>query len=83
MPVRRVRQLLDWVRNGDYDRIVAGEYIRRGEEPPLRDEAEAAQNHYSERIGDAFAQAGSSIAEAGDQLAKWLARQRGSGGPTD
>jgi Zn-dependent protease with chaperone function len=83
MPVRRVRLLLDWVRSGDYDRIVGGEYVRRGEEPPLRDEADAAQAHYSERIGDAFAQAGSSIAEAGDQLARWLARQRGSGGPVD
>ena len=83
MPVRRVRLLLDWVRSGDYDRIVGGEYLRRGEEPPLRDEADAAQAHYSQRIGDAFAQAGSSIAEAGDQLARWLARQRGSGGPVD
>jgi Zn-dependent protease with chaperone function len=83
MPVRRVRQLLDWVREGDYDRIVGGEYLRRGEEPPLRDEADAAADHYSARIGDAFAQAGSSIAEAGDQLAKWLARQRNSGGPVE
>jgi Zn-dependent protease with chaperone function len=83
MPVRRVRLLLDWVRSGDYDRIVGGEYLRRGEEPPLRDEADAAQAHYSQRIGDAFAQAGSSVAEAGDQLARWLARQRGSGGPVD
>ena len=32
MPVRRVRRLLDWVREGDYDRIVGGEYPapRRG-----------------------------------------------------
>jgi hypothetical protein len=82
MPVRRVRLLLDWVREGDYDRIVGGEYLRRGEEPPLRDEADAAAQHYSSRVSDAFAQAGSSIAEAGDQLGKWLARQRGSGGPT-
>jgi Zn-dependent protease with chaperone function len=82
MPVRRVRELLDWVRHGDYDRIVGGEYVRRGEEPPLRDEADAAAQHYSARISDAFAQAGSSIAEAGDQLARWLAKQRGGGGPT-
>ena len=25
MPVRRVRELLDWVRSGDYDRIVGGD----------------------------------------------------------
>jgi hypothetical protein len=75
--------LLDWVRQGEYDRIIGGEYLRKGEEPPLRAETDAAQAHYSERIGDAFSQAGSSIAEAGDQFAKWLARQRGSGGPVD
>ena len=76
MPVRRVRQLLEWVREGDYDRIVGGDYIRRGQEPPLRDEADAAQEHYSKRISDAFAQAGSSIGEVGQQLGDWLARQR-------
>jgi Zn-dependent protease with chaperone function len=83
LPVRRVRMLLDWVREGEYDRIIGGEYLRKGEEPPLRAEADAAQAHYSERIGDAFSQAGSSIAEAGDQLSKWLARQRGGGGPVE
>jgi Zn-dependent protease with chaperone function len=83
MPVRRVRMLLDWVRAGDYDRVIGGDYVRRGEEPPLRAETDAAQAHYSQRIGDAFAQAGSSVAEAGDQLARWLARQRGGGGPVE
>src|SRR4051794_10671303 len=79
MPVRRVRRLLDWVREGEYDRIVGGDYIRRGEEPPLREEADSAQAHYSERIGDAFAQAGSSVSEVGQQLSDWLSRQRGRG----
>jgi Zn-dependent protease with chaperone function len=76
LPVRRVRLLLDWVRAADYDRIVRGDYLRRGEEPPLREEADGAAEHYSTRIGDAFSQAGSSIAEVGDQLAQWLSRQR-------
>jgi Zn-dependent protease with chaperone function len=76
MPVRRVRQLLEWVRAGDYDRIVGGDYLRVGQEPPLRDEADAAQEHYSKRVADAFAQAGSSINEVGQQLGDWLARQR-------
>jgi Zn-dependent protease with chaperone function len=77
MPVRRVRQLLEWVRAGDYDRIVDGDYIRRGHEPPLRDEADAAQEHYAKRVSDAFQQAGSSINEVGQQLGDWLSRQRG------
>src|SRR5512132_2100249 len=74
MPVRRVRQLLEWVRAGDYDRIVGGDYLRRGQEPPLRAEADAAQEHYAKRVADAFAQAGSSINEVGQQLGDWLAR---------
>jgi Zn-dependent protease with chaperone function len=78
MPVRRVRALLDWVRSGDYDRILGGDYVRRGEEPPLRDETDAAQAHYAARVTDAFAQAGSSVSEVGKQLGDWLARQRPS-----
>jgi Zn-dependent protease with chaperone function len=76
MPVRRVRELLAWVRGGDYDRIVGGDYIRRGDEPSLRSEAEAAQDHYGTRIADAFAQAGSSVTEVGQQLGEWLSRNR-------
>ena len=32
MPVRRAQELMAWVRSGEYDRIVGGEYLRRGEE---------------------------------------------------
>jgi len=80
MPVRRVRELLAWVRSGDYDRIAAGDYIRRGQEPPLRDEVDAAQDHYAKRVTDAFSQAGSSVSDVGQQLADWLKRQGGSEG---
>jgi Zn-dependent protease with chaperone function len=77
MPVRRVRQLLEWVRAGEYDRIIDGEYVRRGQEPPLKEEADAAQEHYAKRVSDAFTAAGSSIGEVGQQLGDWLNRQRG------
>lgn len=76
MPVRRTHQLLTWVRSGDYDRIVDGDYIRRGDEPPLRAEADAAGEHYAERIRDSFRDAGQSVTGAGQQIAEWLARQR-------
>lgn len=76
MPVRRVRELLKWVREGDYDRIVGGGHMRRGDEPPLRAETDAATDHYSARLSDAFAQAGSSMTEVGQQLGDWLRRQR-------
>jgi Zn-dependent protease with chaperone function len=78
LPVKRVRELLDWVRHGDYDRIVAGEYMRRGEEPPLRDEGDAAAAHYGERVRGAFDKAGTSIGEVGEQLSDWLQKQRGT-----
>jgi Zn-dependent protease with chaperone function len=77
MPVRRVKLLLEWVRSGEYDRIVGGEYVRRGDEPPLREEADAAGAHYAQRVNDAVTQAGSTVTEVGEQLAQWLGRGRG------
>jgi Zn-dependent protease with chaperone function len=76
MPVRRARELIDWMRSGEYDRIVDGEYLRRGQEPPLKAEADTAASHYGDRISGALEQAGSSIAEIGEQLGDWLSRQR-------
>jgi Zn-dependent protease with chaperone function len=78
MPVRRARELIDWMRSGEYDRIVGGEYIRRGQEPPLKEETDSATAHYGDRISGAFQQAGSSAAEIGEQLRDWLSRVRGS-----
>jgi Zn-dependent protease with chaperone function len=76
MPVRRTHQLLSWVRSGDYDRIKDGEYVRRGHEPPLREEAGAAQEHYAGRVRDAFKDVGDSLNDVGQQLGDWLARQQ-------
>ena len=77
MPVRRTHELLSWVREGEYDRIVGGAYMRRGEEYGAGHEAAAASLHYGERIRDAFRDAGESIADVGQQLGEWLAKQRG------
>ena len=76
MPVRRVRLLLDWVHEGAYDRMVRGEYLRVGQEASAREEAGEASAFYGERIAGAFQQAGTSIAEAGQQLGDWLKKQR-------
>jgi Zn-dependent protease with chaperone function len=76
LPVRRVRMLLDWVHEGDYDRMVRGDYLRRGEEASAREEGEVAGAYYSQRVTDAIQQAGSSVAEVGKQLGDWLNRQR-------
>jgi Zn-dependent protease with chaperone function len=76
MPVRRTHALLDWVRSGEYDRIKDGSYVRRGEEPPLRDEAGAAQGHYASRVRDAFQDVGGSINDVGEQLSGWLSKHK-------
>jgi hypothetical protein len=80
MPVRRVKVLLDWVHEGEYDRMARGDYLRRGEEPSARDEADSAGVYYADRISGAFAQAGSSISEVGQQMGEWLKRTRERGG---
>jgi Zn-dependent protease with chaperone function len=78
MPVRRVRMLLDWVHKGEYDRMVRGDYLRRGEEPTAREEADAASVFYADRIGNAIQAAGTSVSEVGQQLGDWLRRTRGA-----
>jgi hypothetical protein len=56
--------------------MVRGDYLRVGQEGSAREEADAASAFYGERISAAFQQAGTSIAEAGQQLGDWLKRQR-------
>ncbi|MEA2332767.1 MAG: hypothetical protein QOH58_2905 [Thermoleophilaceae bacterium] len=79
MPVRRVRMLLDWVHEGEYDRMVRGDYLRRGEEPSAGEEAESAGTFYADRVGSAIQAAGTSVSEVGQQLGDWLRRTRGGG----
>ena len=78
MPVRRTHELLAWVREGEYDRIVGGAYLRRGEEYGAAQEAASATVHYGERIRDAFSDAGQSVADVSQQLGEWLSKQRGA-----
>jgi hypothetical protein len=83
MPVRRVRILLDWVQEGEYDRMVRGDYMRRGEEPSAREEADSAGTFYADRIGSAIQSAGTSVGEVGQQLGDWLKRVRSPGADGD
>ncbi len=81
LPVKRVHELLAWVREGEYDRIIGGEYIRRGQERPVREEAADAATHYSERFKELFSQAGEHVSGAGQQLSDWLRKQQDDGKP--
>jgi len=81
--VRRVSETISWVRSGDYDRILSGEYIRRGQEPGTREEADAATQHYAERFKGFFNDAADGVAKVGEQLtdatnklSDWLKREK-------
>ena len=78
-PVRRVSEIMKWVRSGDYDRIMSGEYRKRGDKNVPRQEAGDAAEFYSERFRNIFREFGEGMNKAGDKasdaanrLAEWL-----------
>jgi hypothetical protein len=84
--VRRVSEVMKWVQSGDYDRIARGDYIKRGEEPPVREEAGDAFEFYAERfravfreLGDNVTKLGNQVGGVAEQVAEWI-RGRGSSG---
>ena len=79
LPVRRMRELMSWVRGGDYDRIAGGEYVRRDEPADPRAEGGEAVSFYAERFRRAFRDAGEAVGSMGDQLAGWLRREPDDG----
>ncbi len=82
--VRRVSEVMRWVQGGEYDRIIRGEYRRRGDETNVREEASDAMEFYAERframfreLGENVTSIGNQMGEASQQLADWI-RKRGS-----
>jgi hypothetical protein len=82
-PVRRVSQLMKWVRSGEYDRIMAGEYVRRGDPVSPRAEAGDAADHYAERFRGFFRDAEASatkaaekVGDTADKVTEWLRDRR-------
>jgi Zn-dependent protease with chaperone function len=83
--VRRVSEVMKWVQGGEYDRIVRGEYRRRGDQTNVRAEASDAMEFYANRfremfreIGENVTTLGSQMGDASQQIADWL-RKRGGG----
>src|SRR3954470_18602571 len=79
--VRRVSELMKWVRSGEYDRIVGGEFRKRTDPVDPREEGGAAAEFYAERFrsifrefGEGVSKAGDKAADAADKLAQWLRR---------
>jgi hypothetical protein len=86
--VRRVSEIMRWVQSGEYDRIVRGDYIKRGEEPPMRQEAGDAFEFYAERFRTIFRDIGENVTKLGaqvggmaEQMADWVRGRGGGSGP--
>ncbi|HUB76299.1 MAG TPA: M48 family metallopeptidase [Solirubrobacteraceae bacterium] len=84
MPVKRIHELMKWVKSGEYDRIVAGSYVSRDEPVRPRAEMSDAVAHYTERFKSTLRDAGESVGDLGKQLADWLrALDEDGGGEED
>jgi hypothetical protein len=70
--VRRVKELTERVQSGEYDRIRAGNYPRRGHEPPPSAEFTAAVAHYGERFSRFLDRTAGNVQDLGKQLSGWL-----------
>jgi hypothetical protein len=71
--VRRVRELTEWVRGGDYDRILGGHYVRRGAED-LQADTDAASEYYVNRLWNIYRDASESAQGLRDKVDGWLKR---------
>ena len=75
--VRRVRQLVRWVSEGEFDPIRAGHYVRRGQEPPASAEFDAAVSHYGDRFVGHGGPGGRGVQRVADQISAWLRARQG------
>jgi Zn-dependent protease with chaperone function len=80
-PVRRVSEIMKWVRSGDYDRIMSGEYRKLSDQTSPREEAGDAAEHYAvkfrtifKEVGEGVGKAGDRVSDAADKLSDWLKR---------
>jgi Zn-dependent protease with chaperone function len=69
--VRRVSELMKWIRSGEYDRIIGGEYRTREEPPDPGREAESAVAHYRERFRKILKEGGDEAERASTRVADW------------
>jgi Zn-dependent protease with chaperone function len=74
-PVRRVAELMQWVRSGEYDRIVGGDFPTRDQAPDPKEEAGKAYDHYRERFKKTFEEAGESFDKTINTMSDWLKRR--------
>ncbi len=66
----RAAELQKWMAGGDYDRIMRGEYQRRGpetQERPLGEDLAAARDHYAKEAKETFGQVVDAAKKAADR----------------
>jgi Zn-dependent protease with chaperone function len=71
-PVRRVHELTKWVRSGEYDRIISGDFLKRDEDFDPRVAANEAADHYARRFRRIFSEAQEEVEKASGRLSDWL-----------
>jgi len=72
--VRRVKEMIEWVQSGEYDRIIDGSYPRRGQEAAPSVEFDAAVAHYSERFSRFLDRTAGNLQDLGRKFSDWLNR---------
>lgn len=80
--VRRVKELVEWVQSGDYDRIRSGSYPRRGQEPPPSAEFDAAVASYRDKFTAFLDRTAGDVQRLGRQFGDWL-KARAPGAASD
>jgi len=81
--VRRVKELVEWVQSGDYDRIRSGSYPRRGHEPPASAEFDAAVAAYRAKFSAFLERTAGDVQRLGRQLGDWLKARAPAGAGSD
>lgn len=76
--VQRVSELTRWIQSGEYDRIIRGDYVRRGQEPGASAEFERAVDHYSDRFSSLIQETGIGVKQFTRSMADWLRGQTAS-----
>jgi Zn-dependent protease with chaperone function len=81
--VRRVREIVAWVSEGEFDPIRAGHYVRRGQEPAPSAEFDAAVEHYGDRFVAMVDRVGGGVQRVADQISTWLRGRQGPASDAD
>lgn len=78
----RAAELQRWEKSGAYEKIIAGEYIRRGTEAerPLRDDMREAKDYYADQAKAAAQSVGDAIGKAADAFKEAFRTAAGGSG---